>query len=149
MPEPIATLLDVYGAHAEALRFPEIDHETLHAQAERLREAAAEVDRCERALAAARQGLHEHQQALIARAERGLAYARIFAQDDPELLERLAAVELRERRAPGKKAGKKAPPRRATRTRRRKGDGDESVTELPFAGEEAAVACACCCKRCR
>ena len=39
-----------------------------------------------------------------------------------------------------KKAGKKAPPRRATRTRRRKGDGDESVTELPFAGEEAAVA---------
>ena len=72
----------------------------------------------------------------------GAFFLKLLAAEGvaPELLERLAAVELRERRAPGKKAGKKAPPRRATRTRRRKGDGDESVTELPFAGEEAAVA---------
>lgn len=142
VPEPIATLLDVYEAHAQALRFPEIDHEALQGLADGVRQAAAEVQRCEQALAQARRSLDEHQRALLARAERGLAYARIYAQDDPALSEQLSELELRPRRSAAKRAGKK-PPRRPARSRRRKADAsDESVTELPFAGDEAEAAVA-------
>lgn len=140
--EPIATLLDVFEARSEALRFPEVDHQTLLTQAEGVRQAAAELQRCEQALAEARRVLDEQQEALLARAERGLAYARVFAQDDPELHEALGELELQPRRAASKRAAKKAP-RRPARSRRRKADEkDDSVTELPFSGDETEAAVA-------
>ncbi|MEM7152769.1 MAG: hypothetical protein AAF799_07995 [Myxococcota bacterium] len=135
--EPIAALLDVYGQHAKALCFPDIDHSTLDANAKSLREAAAEVERCELALATARRALDEHRQGLEARATRALAYARIYAQDDPELQQSLGTIELSPRRPTArrtnKKNGSKAP--RARRSKAAK--AGDSVTELPFAADEA------------
>lgn len=131
--EPLAALIDVFGEHAQALCFPDVDHSTLEALATELRQAAAEVERQERALAQARQALDERREVLRARAERGLAYARIFAEDDDELRERLEAIELGGAARPAsKRAGKKAPPRRTRRTK--PAVADETVTELPFAG---------------
>lgn len=133
--EPIVALLDVFGAHADALRFPEIDHETLVADADRVREAAAEVLRCEQALAGARRSLEQMQQTLLGRSERGLAYARIYAEDEPSLLERLTALELQPRRATARRSNKKAPPRAGRGRRRKAVEADDSVTELPFQGD--------------
>ncbi len=133
--EPIAALLEVFDAHAARLCFPDVDHDTLRDLADKLREAAAEVERGERALAEARQAFDAHRAALGARAERGLAYARIFAADDSALKEQLEAIELTSATRPRatKKSGKRAPRKTTPRARRtRPADADESVTELPF-----------------
>ena len=134
-------VLDVFEAHAQALCFPEVDHPTLDADAQALREAAAEVQRCEQALGEARHRLDERKQALLARATRGLAYARIYAQDDASLSEALAEIDLSPRKASRGKRAKA--PRRTTRAKRgRSPEKDESITELPFAPDAPAEATA-------
>ncbi|MCH9688301.1 MAG: hypothetical protein K0V04_43120 [Deltaproteobacteria bacterium] len=133
VPEAIAALLDLFDAHAEALCFPETDHATLAALADASRHSASDVERCEQALADARRVFDDSCEALRLRATRGLAYARIYAEDDPSLRERLDAIELPVRRKASPKRTKK-PPRRVPRSRRVKaGEADASVTELPFA----------------
>lgn len=140
--EPLVALLDVFGAHAPALRFPEVDHAILEGLAEAVREAAAEVTRCEQALAGARQALDERHEALRTRAERAIAYAKIYAEDDTTLRERLDAIELSpSRAAPRRKAKPKRNPRRPAKARRTSpAAADESVTELPFSPDSVETA---------
>ncbi|MCX4245158.1 hypothetical protein [Paraliomyxa miuraensis] len=137
--EPLAALITVFGEHAGSLCFPDVDHPILEDLAAELRQAAAEVDRQERALAAARHDLDERTRALRTRAERGLAYARIFAEDDDELRQQLETIDLGgDKAAAPKRSAKKAPPRRTRRTK--PAIADETVTELPFAGDERGAA---------
>jgi hypothetical protein len=134
--DPVAALIEAFGAHAAALCFPEVDHTTLAGLAAELRQAAAEVERCERALHQARQLLDERREALRARAERGLAYARIYAEDDEELRERLEGIDLGTAGLPAtKRAAKRHPPRRSRRTK--PAVADETVKELPFSPGQA------------
>lgn len=137
--EPLAALIEVFGAHAAALCFPEVDHATLEGLAAELRQAAVEVERQERALLQARQLLDERRDALRARAERGLAYARIYAEDDEALREQLEGIDLGATAQPAeKRAAKRHPPRRGRRTK--PAVADESVEELRFVpGQPAAV----------
>ncbi|MEM9455491.1 MAG: hypothetical protein AAGF11_15015 [Myxococcota bacterium] len=138
--EPVLALLDVFGAHAPALRFPEVDHATLEALAVEVREAAAEVARCEQALTDARRALDERHEALRTRAKRALAYAQIYAEDDATLRERLEAIELSPRRTSAKR-GPKRNARRPPRARRTSpAVADESVTELPFSPDPVETA---------
>lgn len=138
--EPLLALLDVFGAHAPDLRFPEIDHATLEGLADAVREAAAEVARCEQALSGARRALDERHEALRTRAERAIAYAKIYAEDDATLRERLEAIELSPRRDPPGRKPKRGT-RRTTRARRTPpAVADESVTELPFSPESVETA---------
>jgi hypothetical protein len=136
--EPLAALIEVFGAHSAALCFPEVDHPTLEGLAAELRQAAAEVERCERSLQQARQVLDERREALRARAERGLAYARIYAEDDEDLRERLDGIDLGATALPAAKA-KRAPQQRRSR-RTKPAVADETVKELPFSSERAAHA---------
>lgn len=134
----ICSLIDAFGVHPESLCFPGVDHESLAADAQAVREAAQLLAQREQALAEARAQLDEHRQRLQARAVRGLAYARVYAQDDEALAERLASIELSPKRSAPRRA-KKAP--RRPRTRRTKpAVADESVTELPFSADEAPAA---------
>ncbi len=135
--EPLAALIDVFGAHAAELCFPEVDHPTLDGLARELREAAAEVERCERALGQARQLLDERREALRGRAERGLAYARIYAEDDEALREQLAGIELGAASLPAAKPSKRTAPRRSRRTK--PAVADETVKELPFSPGQATA----------
>ncbi len=140
---PYVALLEVFGAHADVLRFPDIDHDTLVDLAEQVRETAAEVARCEQALARCKDALSERQATLRHRIERGLAYAQIYAQDDEPLREQLELIELSPTRTTSKgKTKPKRPPRR-TRTRKTKpAVADQTVTELPFDPNEAPTAVA-------
>lgn len=137
--EPLAALIEVFGAHAAALCFPEVDHATLEGLAAELRQAAVEVERQERALHQARQLLDERRDALRARAERGLAYARIYAEDDEALREQLESIDLGAIAQPAeKRATKRHAPRRGRRTK--PAVADETVEELRFVpGQPAAV----------
>lgn len=137
MAEPVAALIEVFGAH-EALCFPEVDHAILDGLAAELRQAAAEVERHERALHQARQALDERRDALRARAERGLAYARIFAEDDEPLREQLEGIDLGGTTLPEAKPTKRHPPRRRKGTK--PAVADETVEELRFVpGQPAAI----------
>jgi len=136
---PIASLLELFSVHAEALCFPEVDHPALQADAASVRDAATEVERCEQTLAAARRTLDERRDALRARAVRGLAYARIYAQDDPSLEEGLAAIDLGPRRRAASKRSSPKTPRKTNRKRAtRVAEADDTITELPFATDRAA-----------
>jgi hypothetical protein len=135
--EPVAAVIEVFGAHPASLCFPEVDHATLEGLAGELRQAAAEVERSERALQQARQLLDERRDALRARAERGLAYARIYAEDDDALRERLEAIDLAATAQPAKRAQKRHPARRSRRTN--PAVADESVKELPFSPASPAA----------
>jgi hypothetical protein len=85
-------VIDLYANDLSDVRFPDLDLEALqHAQAE-LHGAQVELERIEALLAQAREQVDARSQQLMAKAERGLSYARVFAQGDPELAPRVAEI---------------------------------------------------------
>lgn len=88
-------VIDLYAVELADVRFPDLDLSALlYAQAE-LHAAQLEVERIEAELADKRAELEVRSQALVAKAERALAYARVFAQGDEELAPRLAEIGRR------------------------------------------------------
>ena len=73
---------------AEALpnvRFPDMDLSVLESAADDLRAAQVELEQIEAELAASRAALLQQAEQLTLRAQKALAYARVFAESDPEL----------------------------------------------------------------
>jgi hypothetical protein len=88
-------VIDLYAIELADVRFPDLDLAALlYAQAE-LHAAQLEVERVEAELADKRAELEVRSQALLAKAERALAYARVFAQGDEALAPRLADIGRR------------------------------------------------------
>jgi hypothetical protein len=85
-------VIDLYADELAEVRFPDLDLSALlYAQAE-LHAAQLEVERVEAELADKRAELELRSQALLAKTERALAYARVFAQGDETLAPRLAEI---------------------------------------------------------
>ena len=85
-------VIDLYALDLSDVRFPDLDLSSLlYAQSE-LHAAQLEIERVEAELAEARAVWESRSQALSAKAERALAYARIYAQGDPELAPRIADI---------------------------------------------------------
>ncbi|MDY7226340.1 hypothetical protein [Hyalangium rubrum] len=113
-------LLKLFGQELATVKFPDMDRGVLEEAAERVKEKAEAVARAQAALDAARQSLHESQEALLQKGQRALSYARIFAEDDAELSMKLEAISL------------PRPMRKAPRA-----EGSSPVLEAPSAqGEE-------------
>lgn len=87
-------LIALFNAQLEEVRFPGADAQTLSADAEAVREAARALTLAEAAAEAARERLAETQEALLSRGQRALAYAKIYAEEDPALWARLESVQL-------------------------------------------------------
>jgi hypothetical protein len=85
-------VIDLYEQALAGVQFPDLDLSALQTTRQELDHAQAEVERVERELAAAREVLEARVQALNAKAERALAYARIFAQDNSELSAQIAEI---------------------------------------------------------
>ncbi|MCA9585096.1 MAG: hypothetical protein KC657_07050 [Myxococcales bacterium] len=85
-------LLDLFEGPLRGIRFPEADGESIAAAAEEVRQAQLALAHAQAALDAARGLLADRQAELTRRAQRTLAYARIYAQDKPELLDAIASV---------------------------------------------------------
>ena len=83
-------VIDLYSVELADVRFPDLDLSALlYAQTE-LHAAQLEVERVVAELADKRADLESRSQALLTKAERALAYAKIYAQGDEELAPRLA-----------------------------------------------------------
>jgi len=84
----------LFQTDLKAVRFPGVDGEVLAVAASRVQEALREVERAEAQLAAARALLADAEEDELARAHRALAYARVYAEDLPELHQRLQDLAL-------------------------------------------------------
>lgn len=85
VPAVAARVLELFHGPLSEVRFPDVDRASLDADAAAVRDASQAVRDAEAALAAAKDALEVTQRALRDRAQRGLAYARIFAETRPDL----------------------------------------------------------------
>lgn len=130
--DPVAApLRDVLGIFADDLadvRFPDIDATVLNAAAAVVEDVAGDVARLEAALDEARRRLDDAHDALTAKAARGVAYARVFAIGDDDLMGRLDAIMLPRSR------GRSAPAVAAAAPAKRRGRRSQPPADTLFAG---------------
>jgi len=102
VPPALQELIALFNAELEEVRFPGVDAQTLSAAADAVDEAARALVLAEAAAEAARERLGEAQEALLTRGQRALAYAKIYAEEQPALWARLETLQLPRtaRRAP-------------------------------------------------
>jgi hypothetical protein len=93
-PPGIQALLDVFQSDLAELRFADLDAATLSGLADELDRRAAEVESQEAKLSELQRALRDQHDLLLAQAQRALAYARVYAERDPELTARLRAISL-------------------------------------------------------
>jgi hypothetical protein len=137
----VQALLDLFATSLADVRFADVDGPSLARCAAEV-EAAAQVEVVARdALDAAHLALQEKLEALLQRAHRALAYARVYAESDPTLAASLETVVLPRavRRATAGDAlvlstAAEAPPR--PRGRPRKRPAAEPTLEMSMPGAE-------------
>jgi hypothetical protein len=122
---PIRTLLDLFAAHLGEVRFGDVDAKTLARVAADVQAAAAVVASAQAALEAARDTLHDRQEALLGQSLRAVAYARVYAEGDLALAEKLDAIVLPRMARKAKAAGDTLVPASAS-TGGREGEREEA-----------------------
>lgn len=123
-------VLALFSGPLAEVRFADVDRETLEALAQRVCAEQREVEVLEQRLEDARAQLERARRSLLDRANRALAYARIYATGDPALEEAIAALHIDSKsnraagsrtdgeRADGEPGGASRAPRRRGRPRR-------------------------------
>jgi len=94
IPAPVRAILDLFATELGAVHFADVDAQSLARLAADVDGAAAAVDAAQAALDATRSALHERREALLQQAHRALAYARVYAESDAALSERIDAIAL-------------------------------------------------------
>jgi hypothetical protein len=101
LPNPIQSVLQLFEASLSEVRFADIDVKALARAAADVKDVAAVVASAQAALDSARAALEERQEALLQKVQRALAYARVYAENDEALRQKLDAIRLpRPTRAP-------------------------------------------------
>jgi hypothetical protein len=95
-------ILELFSGPLRAVRFPDLDTETLTHAASAVDDARIAVASAEASLEAARRALVASEDALERTTERALAYARVYAVERPELRAAIDAVAEPVRRGPGR-----------------------------------------------
>jgi len=144
IPPAVQQVLDVYESNLPLVKFGDLEATVLADAAEEVVLAATALERAEVALEAARVTFQEKQEILLQKAQRALAYVRVYADGDPDLAARVDQISLprSSRRSQktdvadgGQVAQAVAVPRRSTR--RRKADLTGGLLDLAV-GEAAA-----------
>src|SRR5688572_4834226 len=94
IPTPAQLVLDFFDNELAGVKFPDVDQQVLQEAGERVFGLAEEVSRAEATLQAARDALQDGVDQLVGRCQRALAYARVYAENDADLLRRLDAIAL-------------------------------------------------------
>jgi hypothetical protein len=146
IPAAVQEVLELFAKELSALRFGDLEPGVLQAAAEEVRAVATEVARVEGELDTARAKLAERQDMLLQKTQRALAYARVYAEDQPQLAARLESMSVpRNVRRTGKTETMKLEIEEVTsesrrRGRPRKSETSGSLLELtPMDAMDAAV----------
>ncbi len=93
VPALARAVIDLFAEALPEVRFPDMDRDMLESAADELRAAQLEVEQLEAELAAAKTALSQRAEQLSQKAQRALSYARIFAEGDSALSERVAQIQ--------------------------------------------------------
>jgi hypothetical protein len=94
IPSAVQEVVDLFVSELASLKFGDLEPTSLAAACEEVRAVAADVLRAEAALENTRAALAEKRDALLQKAQRALAYARVYAENQPELASRLEHIAL-------------------------------------------------------
>ena len=140
IPPAVQQVLDVYETNLPLVKFGDLEATVLSKAAEEVMFAATALEQAEAALETARAALQEKQESLFQKAQRALAYARVYAEGDPDLAARVEEISLlrSSRRTPKVDAVEGGPPAPAVqvpprRGRPRKSDPTAGVLDLSIA----------------
>src|SRR4051794_9626037 len=143
IPPAVQQVLDVYESNLPLVKFGDLEATVLADSAEEVVLAATALERAEEALSAARVAFLEKQESLLQKAQRALAYARVYADGDAELAARIEQISLpKSRRSPKVDAldgAQTAPAVQAPRRRARQRKSDLTGGLLDLTASEAAA----------
>jgi hypothetical protein len=109
IPPAVQDFLTVFKSDLASIVFPDVSLEALESLAQTVRAEAKELQEALKRAEAARGSLEAGRNELLAKAMRGLAYAKVFAEGNDELLEKLSGINLGKiGRGPKKAATEKA-----------------------------------------
>ena len=94
VPTQIQSLLDLFQSDLSHVHFADVDAQTLSRLAAEVQTTAEAVATARAALDVAERALQERQEALMQQSQRALAYARVYAESNDVLRERLDAIVL-------------------------------------------------------
>ena len=94
IPSAVQEVVDLFVRELASLKFGDLEPTTLTAASEEVKTIAEDVTRAEAALESTRAVLAEKRDALLQKAQRALAYARVYAENQPELASRLERIAL-------------------------------------------------------
>jgi hypothetical protein len=143
IPPAVAALLELFESALSDLRFADLDASVLSGLSAEVTAAAEGVAAKQAALDEARAALQERQNVLLQQAQRALAYARVYAENDFELRAKLEAIALpKPARAP-RRANAEAPaaqPAEASGSSEASEPSSPANDEASSGGNEAADA---------
>jgi hypothetical protein len=125
-PQAVQAVLELFKGPLAELRFADVDAKGLESLAAEVEVAATAVQEQEVHLAELRHALSERQDALLALAQRALAYARVYAESDEVLSAKLNAISL----------PRAAKPRKSERARAPQAQTETTVASSPQAAVE-------------
>jgi len=91
---PVQALLDLFATELADVHFADVDAQLLARLAVDLEASAEAAALAQQALERANAAVLERSDALLDQAQRALAYARVYAERNPALLERVEAIAL-------------------------------------------------------
>lgn len=94
VPDSVRALIGLFDTELSEVKFPDVDAQSLAAEARKVMAAADAVSQAQATLTALEAELAEQQENLVHKAQRALAYARVFAEDAPALSEKLQVISL-------------------------------------------------------
>jgi hypothetical protein len=101
----IQDLLTIFKNDLSAINFPDVNQEVLDALVQKVASSAKNLQEALTAVQAARDSLEAAQNELTSKAVRALAYAKVFAEGNDALLEKLSRISLgKTSRSPKKSA---------------------------------------------
>jgi hypothetical protein len=105
---PVHTLVALYSDQLQAVRFGDIDAESLGNLATEVDRLSTDVEAKEAELASLREALAQKEETLLTLAQQALAYAKIYAENDEPLSAQLNEIALprgtKSRKGPSTKA---------------------------------------------
>lgn len=136
IPEPIENLLTIFKENLEAVTFPDINAEILEGFAEQVRIKAKELQEAQARVLSIQEALDASKDELLQKSMRGLAYAKLYAEDREELLEKLSTISLSTRSTATRKKSSNKDNSIQKKSRMKKPTPAVVVSELPEPAEK-------------
>jgi hypothetical protein len=94
IPPSVQELITVFNHDLAKVAFPDVSLEALESLKQKVRQSAQELGDALKQAQTARESLEAGQGELTAKAARGLAYAKVFAEGNDELMEKLQKITI-------------------------------------------------------